>query len=162
MSSFPTRPTNGLLLRQRTGSAWTRSGSLSILISTEILPPEPFRWQWKPPSNKGNSRRATWCFWQPLVPVSRWARRCCGGRSRHSPVVRRFARKLIRWVKVILGQHARLGRHAEEPPHAFQAFIVQNLVNVCRQIRPDGLFGKRHPLRPFGSERFDVLQSMIA
>ena len=58
---------------------------------------------------------------------------------------------------MVFGQDAEGGGGAEEDAHAFDAFFVEDVVDVGGEVGADGLFGDGELAGPLGDEGFDVL-----
>lgn len=64
--------------------------------------------------------------------------------------------------EIVGRQHAGFGGHAEEATHAFNALLVEDVVNVLGEVGADGLLGERELARPVLHERIDLLKAVIA
>jgi hypothetical protein len=50
----------------------------------------------------------------------------------------------------------------EEDPHAFEAFLVEGVMDVGGEVGSDGGFGNGEFGGPFGDEGVDVLEAVVA
>jgi len=64
--------------------------------------------------------------------------------------------------EVVCGEDAGFGGHAEEDAHAFDAFFVEDVVDVGGEIGANGLFGERELAGPVADKCVDVFEAVIA
>ena len=67
------------------------------------------------------------------------------------------------WLKFLRSELSAMRlREAEEYSHGFEAFFVEDVVDVGGQVGADGLLGEGELAGPLGYERVHVFEAVIA